>query len=126
MRRITTMFLAALLVAGLSTVAAANSAPPDEECWGDVQPCDTCGYGSYTGVCIDIDGCWEAGDDDSADSECSLQCVTNADHPDLEQCPDVELPSCECSAGGAAGTSSALGALLLLTTALLRRARRTG
>jgi MYXO-CTERM domain-containing protein len=116
----------ALALFALAAPARANMGydEPEEICDGD-EVCDPCHYGAYTGVCIDAYGCLEADDDDSAEEDCYLQCVTNANHEDLDQCPDADLPSCECSGAGAAG-ASALPAVVLIVGLIWARYRRRG
>ncbi len=119
----------ALALFAIATPATANMAfdEPEDICDGD-EVCDPCRYGAYTGVCIDVHGCLEADDDDDSagsDDDCYLECVTNANHEDLDQCPDVDLPSCECSSDGAAGVAT-LPAWTLIAGLLWARRRRGG
>lgn len=128
MNRTTAISILALFLLAVASTAGANMAheEPEEICDGD-EVCDPCHYGGYTGVCIDIHGCLEADDDDSADVnyDCYIECVTNANHEDLDQCPDVELPSCECSADGVAGIS-VIPAIALSMGLVWARVRRGG
>jgi len=115
----------ALTLLAVAPTARANMAVEIEDlCWGS-EVCDSCHYRSYTGVCLDLNGCGDLGnDDDAAEDDCYLECVTNADNEHLDQCPDVELPSCECSAAGVAGVSGVPALLLLIGLAAARRRRK--
>ena len=115
----------ALALIATASLASANSGPPD--CWeGEFQLCDPCHLAGYTGVCVQLDCDWLTDDDDSSEG-CEMTCVTNANSEALaEQCPDAEMPSCECSAAGVMGMSGApaLALLIGLAVARVRRARR--
>ena len=121
MFRILASSILAVALVATASMASANSGPPD--CWeGDDQLCDPCHMGGYTGVCVQLDCDWLDDDDDSS-QVCEMTCATNADADVLEQCPDADLPSCECSASGAMGVATIPAFTLLLGLAVSRRRR---
>lgn len=114
----------ALAVIVAASTATANSAP--EDCWNSSwHRCDPCHADGYTGVCVEMEDCASADDDDSA-GDCPMTCATNADSELIaEQCPDAdELPACECSASGAMGAATIPGFALLLGLATVQMRRR--
>ncbi len=116
----TMMISLALLVALCAGTASANM-DYEMQCVGDAL-CEPCHMGGYTGVCVEEVPCVPTDDDDdSAGQDCAMLCVTNTDSELLaEQCPDVELPSCECSASGATAAATVPGFALLIGLAVMR------